>query len=352
MILENRLEKISYDKINENFSYGNYGGIKVILMNDNGYLNATKLCTLAKKHLYHWVATVNAKELISEVEKEINFFNDVHRSTLESNVEREPHEITLGSQGIKKEVIIVDSSFGECRGTYVHPLLVPHIASWCCPKFAIYVSKIANHFIIREYQTVIHQKDDKIDDLQRTLNEMKAQNDELLEESKHARKMLQTTSDKIDSMNEELIEAHGDIVDLKLEASETNEKLDTVQEKLGVAVVDRVPKLEAPSKREMFVVLKMGHKDKTKYQYYALRGQKAYINCKSRQLKKTYKHCTELCNIEYQPNSRNLFLRLKKYLKNRMTFSFNWFSIKDSLSERELLETISTVNDDKFHVEV
>ena len=36
----------------------------------------------------------------------------------------------------------------EIRGTYVHPKLAPHIASWISPKIAVMISDIVNHFLV------------------------------------------------------------------------------------------------------------------------------------------------------------------------------------------------------------
>ena len=280
MILETQLTKISYEEINDKFSYGNYLGVKVILMKENGYVNATKLCALANKQFKHWLENKSSKSLVEEVEKEISGVG---------NPTSELMSMIMITTGSKNET--------ETRGTYVHPLLISHIASWCCPVFAIKVSKIVNHFAIKEmkeeYEKALGQKDDKIDSLQQTLDAIKSQNDyliqtnnELLEDSKHSKRMLETAHDKLDTMQDTLLETQGDLVDTKYEVIESNYRLDTVQEKLGVAVVDRVPKLEALNKREIFIVIKMGHKDKTKHDYYVIRGQRGYATKKDQESSK------------------------------------------------------------------
>lgn len=57
------------------------------------------------------------------------------------------------------------------RGTYVHPLLIPHIASWISSAFAIKVSIIVNNFIVNEYKEKINNLEEKISDLEEYTSE-------------------------------------------------------------------------------------------------------------------------------------------------------------------------------------
>nr|AEX63340.1 putative KilA-N domain-containing protein [Moumouvirus Monve] len=41
------IRNISYKEINDEYSWGRYGTFKVIIMKENGYINATKLIHLA-----------------------------------------------------------------------------------------------------------------------------------------------------------------------------------------------------------------------------------------------------------------------------------------------------------------
>ncbi len=82
----------------------------------------------------------------------------------------------------------------ETRGTHVHPELIPHIASWVSPDFAVMVSKIVNTYIIREYQEAVYERDvelgklqDKIDELINTTKEVKEQNKELINATKEVK---------------------------------------------------------------------------------------------------------------------------------------------------------------------
>jgi hypothetical protein len=43
-----------------------------------------------------------------------------------------------------------DKKLQMVTGTYAHPDLVPHIASWVSPSFAIKVSRIVNEYLVKE----------------------------------------------------------------------------------------------------------------------------------------------------------------------------------------------------------
>jgi hypothetical protein len=159
-----------FEKINDNYSYGQYAEFKVIIMTKNGYINATKLCTQHGKLFKNWLRNGGSKELINEVNSQIAA---AHNRAADADVFME----LKGGDSLT-------------RGTYVHPLLVPHIASWVSPKFAIKVSKIVNDFIVSEYK---HRNDllsKRVDDL---LQQMTEQSKQMAEQSKQMAEQTKET---------------------------------------------------------------------------------------------------------------------------------------------------------------
>lgn len=82
-------------------------------MSKNGYINATKLCKIGGKRFDHWAQNVASIHLIEDFEKELF--------------------------PTKNDTILIKIVTGpnEYRGTYVHNILIPHIASWISTKFAL-----------------------------------------------------------------------------------------------------------------------------------------------------------------------------------------------------------------------
>ena len=94
------MQRIIFDYINTDYAYGKYGEFTVIMMTSNRYINATKLCKQYGKEFKHWKENIGNKQLIEEVEKEIN----------------------------NKSVIIKTGGKNELlRGTYVHEKLMDSI---------------------------------------------------------------------------------------------------------------------------------------------------------------------------------------------------------------------------------
>ena len=124
-------------RCNEHFAYGMYDEFNVIIKKDNGYVNVSKLCALANKQFKHWNSKDQRRELIDRVEMVLKessgILDDPFKAVEFVNIE-EPDEI---------------------RGTYAHPLYVPHIASWASSKFAVKVSRIVNDFLVDEAKRII-----------------------------------------------------------------------------------------------------------------------------------------------------------------------------------------------------
>ena len=108
---------LEFETINEKYSTAKYSDFNVIIDITNGYINATKLCAVGGKRFDHWLENKGSKDLIKEFE----------------NVENSTNLLILNMSGPN-----------DNRGTYVHPDLIPHIASWVSPKFACKISKIIN----------------------------------------------------------------------------------------------------------------------------------------------------------------------------------------------------------------
>jgi hypothetical protein len=106
------LNEIIFEHIDDKYAYGKYSDFKVIIMKDNRYINATKLCKKYNKELKNWLRNDISKELIN-VDKEISA---AHIRAAENKA-----FITInGANNNEKNKII--------SGTYVHELLIPQYA--------------------------------------------------------------------------------------------------------------------------------------------------------------------------------------------------------------------------------
>ena|SRR5579863_3804169 len=109
--------QIYSQNINNEFIHKHYFDIDIIVNKNTGYINATQLCKQVNKSFRHWKETSKSEKFIKEI-------------SLQTGIKS--HELFHTISGGK---II------ELRGTYVHPLLITHIACWCGPNFSAKVSK-------------------------------------------------------------------------------------------------------------------------------------------------------------------------------------------------------------------
>ena len=172
------LHKIIFEYINDDHSYGKYGDFKVILNTKNRYINATKLCSENNKRFDNWLKTDKSKELIKKVNEIIKSEKSKYNATI---------LIKAGGGAINNLI----------SGTYVHELIIPHVAQWISVDFAIMVSKIVNNHLVDKYidelrnkDKTINEKEDSITKLQRTIARIE--------------KKLDDANVKLDDANEKL----------------------------------------------------------------------------------------------------------------------------------------------------
>ena len=140
----------------------------VVIEKDSGYINASKLCVDGGNHLKHWLKNKNTHALINVWIKFMasDFRHDDTANELKDQQAGIPASPSAalkyinGSQNVKDARVI--------RGTYLHALLIPHVACWISPVFALKVGEIVNSFIVREYK----------DELAATQEALRGANDE------------------------------------------------------------------------------------------------------------------------------------------------------------------------------
>lgn len=144
--------------------------------------------------------------------------------------------------------------------------------------------------------------------------------------------------------------------DLKQNIEETNDKLDSVVEKLGIAVEDRAPRLKRASIRERFVLFKKNNSKNEIYQYYAIRGQSSYVNGRLSKLKlEKYPNMITLIDIICQPNPRNLFLRFKERIDGKPEWENNFIYAGNNVGcsfklEKEMINIFKSLDEEKRDV--
>ena len=311
-----------YEHITQSFYYGLFGDFKLVIDTKTGYFNATKLCIEGGKHFRQWKVLEKSKRMIK-------FFDSRRQNS-------DAYEVDgYNKNNIEKQI----------TGTYVPKELILDIASWISIEFYDKCNKVIINYFVNEfkkmdqtdlqnkikeveerltleYEEVIKVKDDKIDELMNmmrslgiSLEEVKDQNDELLNRNKGLEKNVKK-----------------------------------VQRKLGIAVEDRAPLPEQESKRERFVLLKLN--DDEYYPYYTIRAQNDYTKRKLKTKLKHFPNLEVLLDFKCSPNSKTLYTRIKENLKTKnVIFKGNNIDLEESeITEEELVEEMTTINDSRKNV--
>ncbi|BCS82504.1 putative KilA-N domain-containing protein [Cotonvirus japonicus] len=338
---ETDIKNIAVKRINDEYYHGKYGDLDVI-MNNDGFVNVTKLCNEAvtkngeKKIFKDWVTTLEAKELMDELSK-----------------------IT----GIPTTQLLVQnltSSENITRGTYAHPDLVPLIASWASPKFGVRVSKIVNEYFAKEmfdkHQDLIKKKDDKIDRLSKKIDKqtkimedqsktMKKQNETMKKQSETMKKQDETMK-KQDDKIKKLLSQGNEVLGY---AKDTNRKL-------NIVVDERAPRSEDPQDQEKLILIKNNDEqdesdDEDVWEYAVMNLMKKSVSSRLSAHRNKHPNMEIIMTIKYTPNSKNLWHKLKKKLTTKGKIIINrntcLFNLDEDFSEQQLKQMIKKIHESR-----
>jgi hypothetical protein len=151
------ISQICSSQIRDSFWFAYYGNFKCVINKQNGFINATKLCSLANKKFSDWKCNTSSMRLIQELEEEIYWENHFTQSPGELSLQ---YGVELNTETVCKYITTSNQTEEDrlISGTYVHPLLIPHIACWCSPSFAIKVSKVINFIVIENWKMKLLQE--------------------------------------------------------------------------------------------------------------------------------------------------------------------------------------------------
>jgi KilA-N domain/Protein of unknown function (DUF3627) len=334
------------------FGLGKYGEFEVYIMMKSsketgyiaGYINATKLCDMANKRFTNWAANADAKKMI--------------------NAFASASGIPDAQMMIK--ITTSSKSHIRIRGTYVHPDLIPHIASWASPEFAIKVSKIVNQYMIsqaiEEKDKLLKKKQDKIDRMNIKMDKLLANN---AEQNNRMDKMLLENTEQTNQIKKLLEENAGQSIQIKKlnkrakrlirTNDEINGKVDDLDGKLTIVADARVVSTGKSVDNNMLIIIKNNDDpeeyddDEELHEYHCMRVLRSTYNNRIAQYKKKHPDAKILLEIDYSPNSINLFKRMKDQLKKKIEFYNCDFDLKKKYTEEMLIRDINKIHNERLN---
>ena len=317
------IKNIIFEEIDEEFSLGKMGPFDVLIMNKNGYVNATKLCNGAGKEFRDWYRLASAKEFIK----------------------------VLGSSVLKcaDELIIRPSGLGnKLKGSYVHPKLIIVIAQWCSPEYAMMVTDIMTEYhskeAIKEKDEIIGKKDDKIDELMKQIDK----------QSKEFRQRF----DKMQKADKKQLNI---IVDMHKTTKQQLRKIDNLQDtceemKDNMLIIsnDRVIRGEPKYDNQLFILENNGNpKDvaegETYYEYTAIRTAKQSMPYRIKDHKLSFPKAKSLLEID-TPNAINLWQRYLRKNNGNVESHYSDFNVCKIYSIEQMLRDLESIHDERLDV--
>jgi hypothetical protein len=173
------------------------------------------------------------------------------------------------------------------------------------------------------------------------LEKMMAKMDLEREQDRKYMRSLGISLEEVKDQNEELLDNNKGL----------KKDVKDVKRKLGIAVKDRAPLPVDEDKQERFVLLKRN--DDEHYQYYTIRAQHGYTERRIKTQKVLFPHLVVLLDFTAHPNSKTLYNRIKDELRAKnVIFSGNNIDLEGTeVTQEELIEEMKAINDHKLCIE-
>jgi hypothetical protein len=163
---------------------------------------------------------------------------------------------------------------------------------------------------------------------------------ELIQQQTQYMRSLGISLEEVKDQNEGLLDSNKGL----------KKEVKKVQRKLGIAVEDRAPLPEDEDIQERFVLIKRN--DDEHYPYYTIRAQHGYTERRIKTQRLLFPQLQILLDFKANPNSKTLYNRIKKELKAKnVIFSGNNIDLDESnVTQEELMEEMKVINDLKYKV--
>ena len=142
--MSNNVDALKIECGNKSFTKGTYNGISVIFNDEDGFINATEMCSQFNKRFRKIFENHAWQEYFKAFSCEYSTRPDKGGWSNDEFM----YKINQG----------IPDKYKFLRGTYVDPRLINYIAIWASPAYAIYVGKIMDsvndkvHEVLQEQQ--------------------------------------------------------------------------------------------------------------------------------------------------------------------------------------------------------
>ena len=195
--MSSSLSELCFEQVKDNFWLASYGGIKVVMKKNSGWVNATLMCTvhhswIGGSNFNVWFELETSQDLIKSFARQLRIETDEH--VPDDLCERIYKPLGEGWNEHDSKIY----------GTYVHRSLVWHVASWCNPGFGLKCSGVINSHAIVNFNEKLAKACKKIESLQHDLNETRDALDDALKRHTQREDELDSAEDLIQRLKKRL----------------------------------------------------------------------------------------------------------------------------------------------------
>jgi hypothetical protein len=331
-----KISDICYEQIKGDYWYASYLGTKVVMMKSSGYINITKLCTDGGKRFKHWLENKHSKEMLEFYQ------NIINQSSSSDGIPSDENQAIPSNVRIK----IVGGKSNEdvsIRGTYLHPKLMPHVASWVNLQFGYRVSCIVEDYVIAEIARELATAKQELERQQeqtllaqqqaQQLEQVVGEKDLVIDIKQAALEMVQQQAQQFEAIavrQDGLIQAA--TTEIKQAQQQAQQLVQTIQLK------EKCHRIW--SSTHAFTLLRTNNPE-SKRPYYAIRRARRSMSGAIKKFQTKYPTAAIVFKRAYVPNPINLYTRLKA--SDILCFSRNFCS--SLFGEVELIKKLTELAD-------
>ena len=304
------LSEIAFEQIRDNYWFGSYGPFRVVMDKSNGYINASKLCRTGGKHYHDWSRLKGSHELVSALRNHMMLtLKDEHLTNSNLALQNSSEHICseLSPPCITIQTFNLNDPDRLISGTYCHPLLIPHIASWVSADFAVLVGEIVNHFMVEDWKFKLQLSEQSA--LQLLLDLQQCQLS--LEGVREAGNTSQLALESIKEENNMLESVMGELQDVVQHKNEVIEVKKEVMGGLEENMLDKIRERQLWATTHAFTMLKLNDPN-SHLPYYVIRCQGRRMGTAINKLRHKFPSSEVIYQQRKVPNAINLYSRLKK----------------------------------------
>ncbi len=320
------------------YSFGKYGDFDVIFRDNDGFINATKLCKLGGKRYKEWKETNTSNKLIKALKMKLysEHTQKMNRGEFrpDLNIVSNTQNITSFDDIIVEDTILQENTSKTILGTYVHPKIINSIAMWISEDFALKVSDIVEEYfvkkannnlnnLIKDYQNQLVLKEDSIQ--------------VLTKEIKVLNQTVNTQNNRMETLLN-LAEKQG----IKLDCMHNDIK--TVIN-IGETIAKELPPTQNKKKSELLMIIKFDTVDEHNiYKYMAIKRQSRSVITTLNKIEKIRPGFKEIYCSNLYTNAQYIWNKLKEDLAKTEQISFKYSSFNlINCSEETLIYKINNL---------